>query len=40
MRGVPDSNIYVSALNYKGLPLRLLEMAADGVVDLFISQPI
>jgi hypothetical protein len=33
-----DTNIYVSALNFGGIPLRLLNMARDGVIRLDISE--
>jgi uncharacterized protein len=36
----PDSNIYISALNWGGKPLQLLEMALAGEVRLFISDAI
>ncbi|HEY3743886.1 MAG TPA: putative toxin-antitoxin system toxin component, PIN family [Bryobacteraceae bacterium] len=35
-----DTNIYVSALNYSGMPFRLLEMARAGVVRIDISDAI
>lgn len=35
-----DTNIYVSALQFGGLPLRLLDYAADGRVRLHISEAI
>src|SRR5207247_1934364 len=35
-----DSNIYVSALEFGGKPMALLESALDGEVDVAISQPI
>ena len=40
MRVVADSNIYISAFNFSGPPSRVLELAQEGVIDLFISQPI
>jgi putative PIN family toxin of toxin-antitoxin system len=35
-----DTNIYISALIFKGTPLRLLHLAIDGDLDVVISQPI
>jgi uncharacterized protein len=35
-----DTNIYVSALNFGGIPLRLLNMARDGVIRLDVSEAI
>ena len=35
-----DSNIYISALNYGGVPLRLLNLARDGEVRLDVSDAI
>jgi uncharacterized protein len=35
-----DSNIYISALQFGGQPLRLLELARAGAIDLAISEPI
>jgi putative PIN family toxin of toxin-antitoxin system len=35
-----DSNIYVSALNFRGKPLQLLEKAAAGEVDIAVSDSI
>ena len=40
MKIVADSNIYISALLFRGLPLKFLELAARGGIDLFISQAI
>ncbi len=40
MRVVADSNIYISALLFKGFPLEFLQLAATGRVDLFVSQAI
>lgn len=39
-RLTPDSNILISALVFDGNPLRLLEMALNKEVDLFISDEI
>jgi hypothetical protein len=33
-----DTNIYVSALVYGGVPLRLLHLAIDGDLEVAISQ--
>lgn len=35
-----DTNVYVSALVYRGTPLRLLHLAIDGDLDVAISRPI
>ena len=35
-----DSNIYISALVFGGKPMRLLEMAAEGVIRVAISDAI
>jgi putative PIN family toxin of toxin-antitoxin system len=35
-----DTNIYVSALVYRGTPLRLLHLAIDGDLQVAISLPI
>jgi len=35
-----DTNIYVSAVNYNGLPYRLLEMARAGTLQIDISDAI
>jgi putative PIN family toxin of toxin-antitoxin system len=39
-RVVADSNIYVSALIWGGKPLRLIELALQGEIDLAISPDI
>jgi putative PIN family toxin of toxin-antitoxin system len=39
-RVVADSNIYVSAIVFGGKPMMLLEMAEEGEVELFVSEPI
>ena len=35
-----DSNIYISALNYGGKPLQVLELARAGEIELAISNAI
>jgi putative PIN family toxin of toxin-antitoxin system len=35
-----DSNIYISALNFGGLPDQLLDLARDGAIELAISSAI
>jgi uncharacterized protein len=40
VRITPDSNILISALVFGGAPLRLLELALNGEVVLFISDDI
>ena len=39
-RVVADSNVYVSAIVFGGKPMLLLEMAEEGELELFISEPI
>ena len=38
MRLVLDTNIVVSALLWPGKPTKLIELATDGVVQLFASK--
>jgi putative PIN family toxin of toxin-antitoxin system len=40
VRVVADTNIYVSAYNFGGTPSRILELAQEGQLILFVSQPI
>ena len=40
LRVVADTNIYVSAYNFGGLPGKVLELAQEGQISLFISAPI
>lgn len=40
MRVTFDSNVYVSALNYSGVPSRLLELAAEDAFRLQLSAEI
>jgi uncharacterized protein len=35
-----DSNVYISALNFGGVPLSLLKMAEDGLIRLDVSDAI
>jgi uncharacterized protein len=35
-----DTNIYVSALQFGGKPMQLLQMGLEGELDIAISQPI
>ncbi|MEP6717005.1 MAG: putative toxin-antitoxin system toxin component, PIN family [Terriglobia bacterium] len=35
-----DTNEYISALHFGGAAMRLLRMAVDGEIELFISEPI
>ena len=39
-RIVADSNIYISALQFRGKPLELLQMAERGEIELLISDHI
>ena len=40
MRVTLDTNIYVSALQFGGKPMQLLQMGLEGALDIAISQPI
>lgn len=40
MRAVLDSNVYISALLLGGNPQRVLDCAAAGFIDLYISDSI
>ena len=40
MRVTLDTNIYVSALQFGGKPMQLLQMGLEGELDIAISQPI
>lgn len=40
LRIVVDTNIYISALNFGGVPDQVLALARRGRVDLFICRPI
>lgn len=40
LRAVCDTNIYISALNFGGIPGQILEYAQEGFLDLYISPPI
>lgn len=40
MRVTLDSNIYVSALQFGGKPLRVLQMGLDGELDIAVSEQI
>lgn len=37
MRVVPDTNIVISALLWRGNPRRVLDAARDGIIELFTS---
>ena len=39
-RVVLDSNIFISALNFGGQPMRVLDMAIAREIDVAISQPL
>ncbi len=39
-RVVADTNVLVSAIRFGGKPKQLLDLAADGHIDLTISEPI
>jgi putative PIN family toxin of toxin-antitoxin system len=38
MRVVADTNIYISALNFGGPPGEIVNLALDGVIELYISE--
>jgi putative PIN family toxin of toxin-antitoxin system len=40
LRVTADSNIYISALNFGGLPDQLLDLARGGVIQLAVSEAI
>lgn len=40
MRVTLDTNIYVSALQFGGKPMQLLQLGLEGELDIAISQPI
>lgn len=40
LRVTADSNIYISALNFEGLPDQLLDLARGGAIQLAVSQAI
>ncbi len=40
LRVVADSNVYISALNFGGVPDRVLALARRGRVQIFVSKPI
>ncbi len=40
LRVVADTNVYVSALNFGGIPDEVLSFARRGHVELFVSKPI
>ncbi len=40
LRVVADTNIYVSAFNFRGVPGKILELAQGGQLLLFVSAPI
>lgn len=37
MRTVPDTNIVISGLLWRGSPRRILDAARDGIIELFTS---
>ena len=40
LRVILDSNAYISALQFNGRAVRLLHMAADGDLEIAVSEPI
>jgi len=39
-RATLDTNIYVSAFEFGGTPMRLLQMGVDSEIEIAVSQPI
>jgi len=35
-----DSNVYISALQFGGKPMQLLDMAINGEIEIAVSRPI
>ncbi len=40
LRVVADTNVYISALNFRGVPDRVIALARRRRFDLFVSRPI
>lgn len=40
LRVVLDSNIYISAIMYGGNPEKILELTRNGIIEVYISEPI
>jgi putative PIN family toxin of toxin-antitoxin system len=40
LRVVADTNVYISALNFGGVPDQVLALARRGVIAMFVSKPI
>ena len=40
LRVVADTNVYVSALNFGGVPDQVLALARRGLIAMFVSRPI
>jgi len=40
IRGVVDSNVYISALVFGGVPSAVLQLAEEGEFTLWVSEPI
>ena len=39
MRLVPDTNVVIAAVMGSGPPSRIIELATEGVIDLFTPEP-
>ena len=40
LRVVADTNVYISALNFGGVPDQVLALARRGLIAMFVSKPI
>ena len=40
LRVVADTNVYISALNFGGVPDQVLALARRGLIAMFVSRPI
>ena len=40
LRVVADTNVYISALNFGGVPDQVLALARRGLIAVFVSKPI
>jgi len=40
LRVVADTNVYISALNFGGVPDQVLALARRGRIEMFVSKPI
>ena len=40
LRVVADTNVYISALNFGGMPDQVLALVRRGLIAVFVSKPI